>query len=274
MTILDAELTALDGVDKAYHPLYTQRDGKWLLTGVKGYTPEDRTTITKTLKTERDNASAAANALKPWKTLFGDKKAEDIQADLDKIEEYKLAAKGKLDEKDLEERVNARLASAKAPLERKVNEATEGLLKAQARVLAYEKAEERAAIRAEIQKHALASSALPESYADGGGLLAVLEGQLTIEVEVDKETGARKLGKVVTKDGADVPALLKTIQTTQGYFWAPSRGTGTRSPLGNGTGGGNPWKKDSFNRTEQMRLLKENPALAQQYQAAASNGAG
>jgi hypothetical protein len=165
--------------------------------------------------------------------------------------------------------VNARLASATKPLERKVTEATEKLAKSEARVTTYEKAEERAAIRAEIQKHALASNALPESYAEGGGLLAVLEGQLTIEVEVDKETGERKLGKVVTKDGSDVPKLLKAIQTTQGYFWAPSKGGGSRA--GNAPGlapGVNPWK--TKNRTHQLEVMKANPDLAKQMQAEAN----
>lgn len=278
MTILKPELDSLDGLDKAYHPLYTQRDGKHVLTGVDGYTPENRESVRRALEAERNNASKHANELKAWKTPFGDRKPEDIQAELDKIEEYKLAARGKLDEKDLEERVTARLSSATKPLERKLNEATEKAAKAEARVKAYEHAEERSAIRAAIQREALASGALPESYADGGGLLAVLEGQLKVEVEVTTDESGnpvRKLGKVVSRDGStELPKLLQQVQSTQGYFWGTSKGGGAGARGGgNGGGGpvakGNPWKQETFNRTEQLRLKRENPQLAARYKSEA-----
>jgi len=269
MTILEAELTALDGLDKAYHPLYTQRDGKWLLTGVKGYTPEDRTSYGKALETERNNAKTYHGELKllrPFKTLFGDKKPEDIQAQLDRVEELELASKGKLDEGELEKRVTARLEAAKKPFERKLAEATEKLTATEAKVAEYEARERRTKVHSAIREAALASGALPESYADGGGLLAVLEGVL--EVTED--------GKVQSKDGAgypsglDVAGLLKQVQTKQGYFWGTSKGGGANP--GNGSrlpAGTNPWKEGSKNRTEQMRIETENPELAKQYKAAA-----
>src|SRR5690606_6834171 len=134
--------------------------------------------------------------------------------------------------------------AATKPLQRKLKEiddaaktATAQLEAAQARVAAYERAEERAAVRAEIQRAALASGALPESYAEGGGLLAVLEGVLEVEVETDDE-GNRKLGNVRSKDGAGYPSgldaagLLKQIQARQEYFWGTSQGGGANA--GNG----------------------------------------
>lgn len=237
MTILESELTALDGLDKAYHPLYTQRDGKFVLTGVKGYTPEDRTSYGKALETERNNAKTYHGELKtlrPWKTLFGDKKPEDIQAQLDRIEELELAAKGKLDETELEKRVTARLEAAKKPFERKLTEATDKLTAAEQRIAAYETAERTAKIGAAVSEGALASGALPKSYAKGGGLLAVCAGVL----EVNED------GKVVSRDGCgypaglEVPALLKEIQKVHDYFWGPSKGGGANP--GNGSPRGNP----------------------------------
>jgi len=272
MTTLKPELDKLDELDKAFHSLYTERSGKWVLTGVDGYTPEDRERVNKALDGERRNASKYHNELKAWKTPFGDRKPEDIQAELDKIEEYKLAAKGKLDESAIEERVKARLDGATKPLQRKLEEAATERAKAEARVKAYEQAEERAAIRAAIQKEALASNALPESYADGGGLLAVLEGQLKVEVEVTQDADGnpvRKLGKVVSRDGAtELPKLLQQVQSTQGYFWGTSKGGGAGSRGGPGAGPvvkGNPWAKDTRNLTEQMRISRENPQLADRY---------
>lgn len=276
---LKAEIETLDGLDKAFHSLYTQRDGKFVLTGVEGYTPEDRERVQKALRTERENASNAANALKPWKTLFGDKKPEEIQAALDGIDELKLAAKGKLDESAIEERVTARLEAAKKPLQRKLDEAAEKTAKAEGRIKAFEQAEERAAIKAAIQKVGLETQAFPESYADDGGLTAVLMGKLKVEVEttVDAEGNqARKLGRVVGHDGTDLQKIVQQLQSTQGYHWGTSKGGGADA-RGNSNGGnnvfkGNPWKKETRNLTEQTRIMRENPQLAERYkQEAGSN---
>jgi hypothetical protein len=276
MTILDSELTALDGVDKAYHPLYTQKEGKYVLTGVKGYTPEDREKVTglhNALKAERTNASTAVNALKPWKTLFGDKKPEDIQTQLDRIEELEAASSGKFDEAELEKRALARATAATKPLERKLNEAAEQLkelgekaTKAEQRVAEFEAKERRALLHGAIAKAALDSHAEPWSYGEGGGLLAVCEGVLEVTEE----------GKIVSKDGCGYPSgltvaqLLLQIQPKQPGFWPPSKGGGAGNGRGAGGGAGkNPFAKDSFNYTEQARLLQSNPDLAKQYAAAA-----
>lgn len=276
---LDAEVTSLDGVDAAYHGLYTERDGKWLLTGINGYTPEDRQRSARALATERDNAKKYAGelkALKPWAAAFDGKTPDEIQTQLDRIEELEAAAAGKIDKTELEKMATARAEAAAKPLQRKLKELEDAgkevasqLEAAAARVAAYERAEERAAIRSEIQRAALASGALPESYAEGGGLLAVLEGVLEVEVETDDE-GRRKLGAVRSKDGAGYPSgldagkLLAQIQTKQGYFWGPSSGGGANA--GNGgrgaSGVANPWDPKTRNRTQQMEIFKRDPQKA------------
>lgn len=275
--MLEPELDTLDGLDKAFHSLYTQRDGKFALTGVKGYTPEDREKVRKALDKERKAAETAIGALKPWKTMFGEKTPDEIQTALDSIDELKLASKGKLDESAIEERVTARLEAAKKPLQRKIEEASEKAAKAEARVKAFEQAEERAAVRAAIQKEALASGALPESYADGGGLLAVLEGKLKVEVEATTDEAGnpvRKLGRVLGADGTELPKLIQQVQSSQGYFWGTSKGGGANPRGGGGpaTGGGfkgNPFDPKTLNRTEQLRLKRENRPLYDRYKSEA-----
>jgi hypothetical protein len=280
MTILKPEIENLDGLDKAHHPLYTERDGKYVFTGLEGYDPSQPGKLQKALDTERENAKKYANelkALKPWK-VFADKKPEDIQAQLDRMDELEAAAAGKFDEKELDKRATARAEAATKPLQRqikefegKVTEFTEQNAALQARVTAYEKAEEQAKIRAEIQKAALASNALPEAYADGGGLLAVLEGALEVDVQVDSE-GKRTLGAVRTKDGAgypsglDVPKLLQQVQSRQGYFWGPSKGGGA-NPGNHGSRiptGANPWDPKTHNRSQQMDIIHADPQRAKQ----------
>lgn len=275
MTTLKAKLNDLNGLPEPYHALYTKgADGTFDLTGVEGFTPDDRDRMSRALEGERANAKKYDKELKPWRTLFGDKKPEDIQAIVDEVEELRLSSKGKLDESQIEERVAARLKRATSPIERKVTEATEQLTKAQARVAAYEKAEERAAVRSAIQRAAAESNALPEAYAEGGGLLALLEGVLSVEVETDTE-GNRKLGRVLSKEGAGYPSgldpakLIAQVQAKQGYFWAPSKGGGAENPRGGGGGGANPFTKGKENLTRQMELIRSNPTLAKQQAAAA-----
>jgi hypothetical protein len=267
--ILKPAIPSLEGLPEPYHALYTLRDGQHVLTGVEGYTPEDRDKVAKVLKTERESASAAANALKPWKTLFGDRKPEEIQEELDRTEEYKLASKGKLDETELETRVEARLKRKVVPFERAAAEAAEKLALAARQLGEYEARDKRAKVREAIREAALASGADPKSYSERGGLLAVCEGVL--EVADD--------GKVATRDGAGYPvgldasALLKQIQPQQPYFWPSSQGSGAGDrPRGSAPAAGqNPWKKEHFNRSEQMRIMMADPALAKQYQAAAAS---
>jgi hypothetical protein len=273
MTILSSEVDKLDAVDKAYHPLYTAKDGKFVLTGVIGYTPEDREKTAGVFAKERKAASDAVNALKPYRAAFGDRKIEEIVADLDRIPELELQTKGKPAEEEIQTRAEARALRLAKPLETKLAAAVAANTAALARITAYERAEEQSAVRAAIQAEAAKSGADPASYAPGGGLLAVLQGVLEVEVEVATD-GARKLGAVRSKDGAGFPAgldtaaLIKQVQSTQGYFWAPSKGSGAEHRKGSGNGV-NPWMPATKNRTDQMRIINENPELAKQYQAAA-----
>ncbi|MGG1554991.1 phage scaffolding protein [Paenibacillus ferrarius] len=91
--------------------------------------------------------------------------------------------------------------------------------------------------------------------------------------------------KIELDDNGSIKSGLKeqveALQTSKGFLFLPEddgsgkpqfRGSPPRDGSG-GTGGGggqvNPWKKDTFNLTEQGRLLREKPDLAKQLQAAA-----
>lgn len=57
---------------------------------------------------------------------------------------------------------------------------------------------------------------------------------------------------------------IAELKKTDGYLFAaaPAGGGGANPPGGGGTGQKNPWKAETFNLTEQGRILRENPALA------------
>lgn len=75
-------------------------------------------------------------------------------------------------------------------------------------------------------------------------------------------------------DGENLIGLddqLKAIKESDGYLFddQPAGGTGA-NPVGGGTTRKNPWKKETFNLTEQAKILQENPTLAAQLKAAAN----
>lgn len=275
MTILKPELENLDGLDKAHHALYTERDGKYVFTGLEGYDPGEKGRLTKALDKERGNAQKFDNelkALRPWK-VFDGKKPEEIQAALDEIEELRTAASGKIDKAELEKMAAARAEAATKPLSRKVTELTNQLTEAaealkaeQSKVADLVDRQNKATILAEVGKYAAASSANEKSYQKDGGLMAICQGVLEVTEE----------GKVVTREGCGYPAgigvesLLKEIQKVHDYFWGTSKGGGANSGNGgprNG-GGANPWDPKTLNFTKQVELMNQDPEGAKRLASA------
>lgn len=97
----------------------------------------------------------------------------------------------------------------------------------------------------------------------------------------DLITGLLDKTKLLLTDDGKVSGLddqVKALRESKAFlFVEKDDGTGNRfrgakPPEGGGGGGGgqkNPWSKDTFNLTEQGRILRENPELAKQLQAAA-----
>lgn len=73
---------------------------------------------------------------------------------------------------------------------------------------------------------------------------------------------------IIAEDGSigtalDVVKHLKTIEEYQPAFKAHQMfGSGSSKSQGKGHQGGNPWKKDTLNLTQQGQILSSNPALA------------
>lgn len=77
---------------------------------------------------------------------------------------------------------------------------------------------------------------------------------------------------VLTDDGkvAGLDEQLKTIRESKGFLFKPDKQHSPYSPAGGGGGGhANPFAKDTFNLTEQGKMLRENPAQARELAAAA-----
>lgn len=75
--------------------------------------------------------------------------------------------------------------------------------------------------------------------------------------------------KIVLADDGSVAGLdeqIKEMQKEKAFLFIQQKEP-TYKPNGGGNPVSNPWKKDSFNMTEQGKIYKENPALAKQMAA-------
>ncbi len=255
---LKAILATLDEVDEKYHDLYTERDGKFYLNPIEGMKSEaDVQRLQTALTKERNDHKATKGKL----DAFGELNADEVLAKLDRIEELEAAAGGKLDETKINELVETRIKSRTAPLERQLE-----TLKTQNATLASENENFVQQGRTRTINDALRSVAtelkvIPEALDD------VLLYAPHFEIN--------DLGSVVTKDstgmaGLDAKAWLMNNQAKKPHWFPATEGAGTRSRAG-GSAGNNPWSKSTFNLTEQGRITRENPQLAEQLQRSAVN---
>lgn len=241
----------LDDIPEKYRELYTEKGGKFELTGIAGVkTQADVDRLTESLRKEREEHKASKEKLKIWDGL----EHSEVIAKLDRIPELEAAAKGKLDEAKIEEmverRVTGTLKSRLAPVERENKTLKESLAAevAEKEKLVGERV--RRQIHDALRAAATELKVLSEAQED-----ILLLGERVFEI-VDG-------GKIVTRDGVgftpgiDPKSWLGDMQPKRPHWWPASLGTGSRGS-GNGQmqNGANPWARDTWNLTEQGKVLK------------------
>lgn len=260
--------TSVDQIPEPYRELYSERDGKWVLTGIEGVkTSEDVDRVTRSLESERAAHKETKTKLAEWDGL----ETEDVKAKLDRMPELELAAKGagtqdEIDKK-LEEMAEARARTRLAPVEREK--------KALEKKLA-DLDQEANALRVERKRRLIHDDVRA----------ALREAKVRTEAEADALMLAETVcdlaesGKALTKEnpfgvapGLGAVEMIEQLRDHRPHWWPESKGGGAggSGSSGGAGGGANPWHKDTYNRTEQMRLLQTNPERAKQL--AASVGA-
>jgi len=249
---------SLDDVPESvedFRDLFTEKDGKVVLTGIAGLkTQEDVDRINEGLRKEKNDHKATKAKLSAWSEIGED--PEKVAESLARIPELETAAKGKLDDADIDKIANERaerIAKSRiSPLERDVKALTterDELLE-QRDTLAGEK--KRRTIHDLTRKALMDSKALPEAHDD-----ALFQAERLFEIREDD-------GAVVTRDGVGVtpgidPATwLAEIQDKKPHWWPGSVGGNAKgSGGGGGFSGKNPWSADGWNMTEQGRIVRE-----------------
>lgn len=261
--LLEAIVENLDDVEEAFHPLYTERNGKFEFTGVKGMkTQADVSRVQDSLVKERTAHKATKDAIAP---LAG-RDLTEVMASLDRIPELEAAAAGKLDDKAINAIVETRLTAKIAPLEREKNLLTKELSDTKGLVEQLQGQDRTRSIHDSIRTAATKAGVLPDALED-----ALMLGERQLERD---ETGniVVKAGTGFT-EGVDPTVWLTELRNKKPHWWGPSEGGGATGSAGK-SGGTNPWSHDGWNMTEQGKIYKENPTRAAQLAKSAGTSVG
>lgn len=261
---------SLDSVDEAFHSLYTEKDGKFVLTGVEGM--KTQADIDRVLEAKRKEAADHA-ATKEKLALYGDLDPEQITKDLAELEEARIKLQagggkdGKLSDEDLEKLAEARVKTATAPLQRQLEKlAKERDTFAQENTTFKEKERTRA-IGDAVRKAATESKVIGTALDD-----VIMLAERVFEV------GAS--GEVLVKDNVGfTPGIapdiwLNDMQEKRPHWWPASSGGGAGGGNGGGTFSKNPFSAEHWSMTEQGRILREDKGKAERMAAAAGTTIG
>ncbi len=252
---LKALYDKLDDIPEPFRELYTEREGKFELTGIEGVkTQADVDRVMQAHENEKKNHKETKEKL----ALFGELDPEKVQQDLAEVEELKVrveaAEKGDnkgFDEAKVEEIVERRVALKVAPVERDNKRLTEELATSVAKEGELEGTIKTGKIETEIRKHCDTAKVIPGAVDD-----IVTIGRGVFEVSEE--------GHVVTRDGIGVtPGIgvdvyLTDMKEKRAHWWPASQGGGAG---GNGLdkigGGKNPWAEGNWNLTAQGAYVTE-----------------
>lgn len=271
-----------DEIPEAFRELYTERDGKWVLTGVEGMkTAADVGNVQNALKKEREEHTATKAKLKKFEKL-GDRDVDELLKHADEVEDLRgqleAANAGGKDGKTTEDVVRARV-DAQLAIERKKFERTLADKDKAIATLTSEKAEEASKVTAldrRIRDSAI-DAALTEAASKaqllGTAIPDVLlrRGNFEVENGPDGQPALGADGKPVvkTRDGVGVtPGLdpaswLSDQKSTSPHWWPASQGGGARGAGGNGVNAGdNPFAKNAPNLDKAMAIVKQDPTKA------------
>lgn len=263
---LELILDSLDDLPKEFHPLYTEKDGKFHFTAIKGLkTQTDIDRMREGLEKERSAHKETKAKLEDFNNLS--MSVDEIQEKLDRIKELEIAAADKIDDDKINEMVEARLASKLGPVERERDKFKKEAEDKDGVIQSFETKERNRTITDAVRKSATKSKIIDTAMDD-----VLMLAERVFDVDED--------GHVITKDnvgatpGVDPEVWLTDMQSTRPHWWPASSGGGAR---GSGAGGGfaqNPFSHDHWNLTKQGEAVREDRTKAEQMAKAAGTTIG
>lgn len=260
---LKAVVDNLNDIPEHFHELYTERNGKFEISGIEGLrTQGDVDRLQTALTKERNDHKGTKEKF----SAFSNLDPQEVLQKLERFPELEEAAKGKLDDTKIEEIVNNRIKSRLSPVERERDTLKSQIAERDQIILSYQTKETQRTISDKVREAATTAKILPEAFDD-----ALLLAERVFELTED--------GRVVTKDnvgvtpGIDPSVWFNELQAKRPHWWGPSAGGGAS---GSKTPGGqtNPWSHEHWNLTEQGKILTSNRSRAEQLAKSAGTSIG
>jgi hypothetical protein len=264
-----------DDVPEAFKSLYTEKDGKFHLTGVEGMkTDGDVAKLTGALNKERSDHKKLRDSIRGALGIAQTDPLpnfEEIRTKLDSVDELQAQVEAAGDPKNakkIEELVDAKVKAKLAPVEKELNTAREqlGLKDKTIGELTTEKRTRK--VQDTVREHAAKLKLLPEAMDD-----AFMYAQHLFE-EDDSGALVMKEGTGFTQ-GTDVNFWLTEMQSKKPHWWPASEGGGA-----GGKGGGkvdttpNPFSHENWNMTLQGQMINTDRVKAERMAAAAGTKIG
>ena len=250
-TPLEISYDSMDAVPADFASLYTENDGKAVLTHVNGLkSSADIAKLQEANRKEREDHKKTRDLIKPWNDLgMTPEEASDALARIPELE----ASQGKIDETKMEELVGARLAQKTAPLERTLAEREKLVETLQTENSSLKASIERRDLHEQIRtigtEMKILGTAMPDAEMLAGAYF---------ERDPDTKQFVTKADVVGVEPGMDIKQFMKAMQQSRPHWWPNSNGGGA------GGGGAavldgkpNPWAAGSWNMTEQGRVVTE-----------------
>lgn len=254
---LKYKLKAKEEIPAELQTLYVERDGAWVLD-VEGAADKAKLDEFRegnlALKRERDDLKARFAGIDPEAV----RKLADEKRQLEEAQQLKAG--------EFEKVLEARLKAVKTDLEKQLAGVTgeRDVLHARLATIQIDQA-----VVTEATKRGLRASALPDITARARNTFRLVGGAPQA-IEADGQTAR------VGRDGVTPLSVAEWVDTQVSeapHLFEANAGGGA---AGNGSGGAggnrsgkNPFRKETWNLTEQMRLLKSDPGLAARLKAAA-----
>jgi hypothetical protein len=258
MEELELTYDTMAEVPDGYAGLYEEKDGKAVLTKIKGLggmrsATESVTRLEAALSKERGEHRETKASLGKWKDLG--KEVDEMHTILDRLPGLEAAAKGKLEGEEFDKAVEARVAgelrTKLGPLERELKSAKTTL---------EEVTGERDALQGNIRTRTI-RDAVVESAAKAKVIPAALDDVALLastQLQVDDDGVVRTTDRFPGGAGMAVGDWLTELQPQRPHWWPESEGGGSKGAGAPRAGGGrNPWSRDAWNVTEQGRYEKE-----------------
>lgn len=247
-----------EDIPEGYADLYTEKNGKWELTGIEGVkTQGDIDRIQGALTKERNDHRATKDELKKFEGID----PEQVHANETALEEAKaqldaINKDGRIDEAKLEPIIAARVKQAVAPIERdKAN--LERKLEAANKTIA-DKDGEVVTLKTSITTGTIERTVRDAAVADKVQATA-LDDVVMRAARVFEQT---EDGRTITRDVPGVtPGLtpkewLTDMKDKAPHWWPASVGGGAGGGGGgNVSGANNPWSKAGWNLTKQGQYV-------------------